>query len=808
MQKKPFSDHFGSLPGSSWATGFGSMKGAGLARKPEAAPEPEPEPELLPVENAEKPPVEKVVLKNPLWEIEKVGFNEETDISVEVELPEAHAHKTRVEFELFAQTPNGPEPISKGEGSVEGGKAVARVPVYMPKFKDEFGNLLEKVVYFFTAKHSDSDLLKDADKTKDVEELADPFLESHVVPDVAFATGKSFPAKPEALKALSARLGEWKSKHKDGKLAVFGHADAVGKEDANKSLSERRATAVHAFLVKDAAVWETRYNEDKWGLASTQELLRNLGHDAGALDGKDGPKTQAAVKDFQSKHGLGATGQADAATRKALYSAFMDACNTQKLGPKDFDAIDGKPHVGCSEFNRFEDTQGDCAANRRVTVALLKATKNFPIHYPCKHGDIGPCKKQAGRKGERRTKGFGCFFYDKVIKEAAGEGPKPVKDGKAWFQPHADHPFGYDKHGKFEAEDQNGAVMDCKGEPELDYLSVESGKTGLVELRYDVVEGKEIFFHVEDGGSATINVKDASASPLVLEVVASKAEKNFLETKILARQNSPDGPLLGELGLVILAPKSYAATYFRIEDPANPDTKLTTALTVAELNGEMNKLYRPGVAEWKIGGEDKVTEIGYDLIKNGSLDLEPGVKSKELKKIIKGLPDEGVNIIHVHELRWSYFLAKSAKADDTVLTLKDYGGSLDFIGTITYNVEDGAGNSVAIEVASVDKAKCEITLSGPIGVEFKLADSPALIWPLGGLSGNPTLISDIGSQEDLIIYAAHELGHTLADFFDLVEKENIMYGGASTGKGLRHRPIPRYYSTDENEEQWKHMRKK
>lgn len=803
MQKDPFGDMFGLWPGS---TGLG-LRGGGYKLPPKPA-EPEPEPETIPAAETSADPeplAEKVVLKNPRWEIEKVGFNEETDISVEAELPEVHAHKTRVEFELFAQTPKGPESISKCEGTIEGGKAVARIPVYMPRFKDEFGNLLEKVVYYFTAKHSQSDVLKDEKKTKDVEELADPFLESHIVPDVAFATGKSFPGKPEALKALCARLGEWKAKHKEGKLAVFGHADAIGNEDANKSLSERRAMAVHAFLVKDAGAWEARYTEDKWGLATTQELLRNLGYDPGALDGKDGPKTQAAVKDFQSKHGLGATGQADAATRKALYSGFMDLCNTQPLGPKDFDAIDGKPHAGCSEFNRFEDTQGECATNRRVTVALLKATKNFPIHYPCKHGDIGPCKKQVGRKGDRRTKGFGCFFYDRLIKEAAGEGPKPVKEGKAQFSPHDNHSFGFDRHGEVKGEDQNGTAIVHKGVPAIDYLSIEAGKVGLVELDYAKIEGKEIVLSLKDSSRGKAIVKDPSANPLIVEI-ESTLDTEIRETILRATAGTADGPLMAELGLVMLPALVLTANYYRVEDPKSPDTKLTTALTKAELESGLNKFYRAGAAKWVIGGQDSIKKIGYDTIRNGSLDLEPGKDSDELAKLLSGLPKVGTNIVHVHDLRWSFFLAESVAADAQVITIKDYGDSFDFIGLNSYAIEDGAGNRVQIQVVSVDKAKNQVKLSNSIGTAFELSDSPALIWPLGGLSGNPTLVSDIGSQEDLIIYSAHELGHTLAGFDDLVETANVMFGGYSTGKGLRHRPIPKYYYPDKNEAQWKLMR--
>lgn len=173
MLQNPFGDPFSPGSGPSMSDIFRRRGGAVRApKKPEAAGEPEPEPETDPESGVEdtagtESPKEKVILKNPRWEIEAVGFNEETDIAVDVELPEEHAHKTRVDFEIF------------------------------------------------TAKHSQSDLLKDESKTKEVEELADPLLESHILQDVTFATGKSFPspAKADALDALVTAIGEWKTKH-------------------------------------------------------------------------------------------------------------------------------------------------------------------------------------------------------------------------------------------------------------------------------------------------------------------------------------------------------------------------------------------------------------------------------------------------------------------------------------------------------------------------------------------------------------------------------------------------------------------
>src|SRR5690606_7034098 len=123
-----------------------SKPGGGLGRvsKPVAAAEAQDQAEPAPAPEPEKPKA-KVVLRNPKWETGKVGFNEEAAISVELELPPEYAHKTRVGFELFAKTPKGPESISKGEGTAEGGKAQCRIAVYIPNYRDEDGNLLQKV---------------------------------------------------------------------------------------------------------------------------------------------------------------------------------------------------------------------------------------------------------------------------------------------------------------------------------------------------------------------------------------------------------------------------------------------------------------------------------------------------------------------------------------------------------------------------------------------------------------------------------------------------------------------------------------
>ena len=415
----------------------------------EAAPE-EERPEEKSLEESAAPAPEKkkpgVILRNPKWEVEKVGFNEETDISVEIELPPEQSHKTKVTFVLFALTPDGPERMVQAEAHAANGKVKCRIPIHIPGYRNEDGNLMAQVEYFFTAKHSDSELLDGSDNPKIVDETAERLIESHIVPGPHFDTDKSLlhPKQASALKDMCVRIKGWKEKYPDGKLAIFGHADAVGATDYNKTLSERRAKSVFAFLTKDASAWSDLDKQEKWGLAPIQDLLRELGHDPGASDGLDGPKTQAAVRSFQAKNGLPESGQADAGTRKSMYQGFMDGLNGLDLKAKDFDDVNGHPSAGCSEFNLIEQTQAACEANRRVAVLLVKSNPNFPIHYPCTKGGYQPCKSQAARKGDRRTPGFSCLFYDKLVQEkpsggsVTGEAPKATyKVLSPWFIPGA-----------------------------------------------------------------------------------------------------------------------------------------------------------------------------------------------------------------------------------------------------------------------------------------------------------------------------------------------------------------------------------
>ena len=51
---------------------------------------------------------------------------------------------------------------------------------------------------------------------------------------------------------------------------------------------------------------------------AAQQALKDKGHDPGMVDGKMGPKTQSAIRDFQKAQGMEATGHLDAKTMQSL----------------------------------------------------------------------------------------------------------------------------------------------------------------------------------------------------------------------------------------------------------------------------------------------------------------------------------------------------------------------------------------------------------------------------------------------------------------------------------------------------------
>jgi peptidoglycan hydrolase-like protein with peptidoglycan-binding domain len=97
---------------------------------------------------------------------------------------------------------------------------------------------------------------------------------------------------------------------------------------------EMKSDAMKSGQPKDSA-----QSGDREQVKAVQQALKDKGFDPGEVDGAMGPKTQAALRDYQQKEGLKATGNADAETMaKLTASASMPAAS-----PKDATSPAAKP---------------------------------------------------------------------------------------------------------------------------------------------------------------------------------------------------------------------------------------------------------------------------------------------------------------------------------------------------------------------------------------------------------------------------------------------------------------------------------
>jgi outer membrane protein OmpA-like peptidoglycan-associated protein len=291
------------------------------------------------------------------------------------------------------------------------------------------------------------------------------------IPDQHFEFDSSFILPQDITRDRMKKFAEFFESQRDTEtgqapaLSIFGHADPVGKDDYNKTLSGRRALSLYGLLTRDTEIWEDLYKHpfggDNWGTRSLQVMLEALGFAPGRADGVMDAATRQAVRDFQLEHGLKDDGDPGPITRKELFLAYMDfLCtfvNDQgqviNFSVKETDFLaqgkgpDRKGDIqGCGEFNpillfsaerdrefsnpaKKKERDEANAPNRRVLIFLFKpGTLINPGKWPCPTvtEGAGGCKKRFWSDGEaRRTRRlpdedrefkktedtFGCRFY-------------------------------------------------------------------------------------------------------------------------------------------------------------------------------------------------------------------------------------------------------------------------------------------------------------------------------------------------------------------------------------------------------------
>ena len=253
--------------------------------------------------------------------------------------------------------------------------------------------------------------------------------------DILFAFDSSFINK-DAVKMLE-QLPALREKHKNSKgelplLSVFGHADPVGKDEYNKTLSGRRVRAVYALMTHNVDMWlsllHAPFGGDDWTAKKALDSMRE------ALSDTANRPAAAVITDYQ----------------KLLCP--MPVAPADFLG-KGADKAGAADYQGCSDFNpviilsksdnatlSHEDRNAANQPDRRVVVFLFSAdTKINPSLWPCPKSNepAGKCRTRffadsktrlapGAQRRERRPdlakntdptadkKTFACRFYDRI----------------------------------------------------------------------------------------------------------------------------------------------------------------------------------------------------------------------------------------------------------------------------------------------------------------------------------------------------------------------------------------------------------
>ena len=99
---------------------------------------------------------------------------------------------------------------------------------------------------------------------------------------------------------------------------------------------------------------------------AAQQALREKGHDPGSVDGRMGPKTQQALRDFQNAQGIQATGELDA---KTMVSLGIEPARTSSAGESttagSASPATGDAAVGSASGTSIVDAPRDASGDSR-----------------------------------------------------------------------------------------------------------------------------------------------------------------------------------------------------------------------------------------------------------------------------------------------------------------------------------------------------------------------------------------------------------------------------------------------------------
>lgn len=362
---------------------------------------------------------------------------------------------------------------------------------------------------------------------------------------------------------------------------------------------------------------------------------------------------------------------------------------------------------------------------------------------------------------------------------------------------------GYDKYEIIPLTMQDNSTSNFDPPEKYDFMSVKKSSTGKVTVKYKGAVKEDIFFVPVDAAIAKPK-KDSpdGASPYTMEVDGQAKDQD--ETIFEARIESKTGKVVNKLGVVVLKQVDLQAEYFRVHDSTRPATALSRTVTGTQITDYLKKCYGAAIATLTVA-EGGLKDLNYDTSPtNDALDLEPGVTSAEEMIIMAGCISTKARIVCVKKLVWSYYLDANALSGATTMTIKNYGSHyLGFIGRGKRYKLGSNAHSQTVTISTIDTSTGVVTFTPALTAALNTADKAALIWPLGGLSGNPAWLQDTTSDQELKECVGHELGHELGGFLDICEKANLMWSSADCQKPrLRHRELERYYPGSGGDKQW------
>ena len=273
--------------------------------------------------------------------------------------------------------------------------------------------------------------------------------------------------------------------------SVFGHADPVGDDNYNKTLSGRRAAAIYGLLTRDLDLWDRLY---------AQPFSTDNGQHGGL----------AMMRQT--------TGQDAAAGRRDVFAAYMDAICQDAEGKAFVVGKDGflgggadpegkADYQGCSERNPIllfsaaevaalasvpAERNRQNGPNRRVIVFLFPPGFHVaPASWPCPRasepvtgckphawpdGDARRANTDTRREYERDRDTFACAFYDGMARRSPCEVVRKTLEVRLMGpsgQPIANAPYVVDAGDRREGvADRNGYLR----EPDLvapDQITIE-----------------------------------------------------------------------------------------------------------------------------------------------------------------------------------------------------------------------------------------------------------------------------------------------------------------------------------------------